>query len=1493
MGKWAAGILLVLLFTGIVGRLLLKTDMVLNFIKATVIRQANGQLDARLSIEEITGDAATRLVWHDVALIHQDDTVAALDSLVLDYSLWPLWSSELFVEELTLSGPTLSVRQRADGTWNLEQLLPPVDSSDKQIDSTKKTDPFPFRITINNIGLNNGAISINSSALPDSSLLFEQIEALGSFVSDDTYRAGLKDLQFTITGEPIGKTTVDASALASDATYNLEKLLINTGLSMLRLSGNYQTESGNISAEMLADPLSWQDLKAYSNEIPLKNDLKANVSLQGRWPDLNLGISAHANGLDTLQWDTGFSMDSLITIHQSTLFAQGINLNTLADTTGLPVIDELTADVVGRIYLNEPMLSRLRGSWKASRIQHEVASSDILSGEVALNNRSLHLKARADRAGEQWKAEVNAPELSATAGQTSWRAVLTGRQVDTGFWMDDERAAGSLNLTLNVEGTGIEPTGQEPWNYAIQATQIEVGGQQVREVATTGRLTNENLTLNGKMQIDTSSIAYNGRYNWSTSMPVYQLKLEAGDFNLAEINGLEDLSTSLTGRINIDGKGLSLGTMGASATIEMDTSYVNGALISNVLGNIALSDSVLYLRNGALNSEIAEGQLSARLNTLKYYDLENRLDLEAEIKNITSLAPLIGVTKLSGSGNLFGTLQPDSAGTLRYTGQTTLHNLQIGESGTIDSLIANANAKVGEVITYGLNVRVKRPAYSEITLNNTDFSANGRYSESKTEGQFELGFHSLGTQSVHQEGMYMLTPDSLRIRTDQLSVMGGQEQLTLVETFDITINNEKMRIEQLQLRSQGGSSLKIALPTYSKQALSFTASAQYLNLVDVQTALLDDVFIKGNAHFDLSVGQSGDSLNVRFANKIGAFSIPGLISLDTLNTSAVIENGQLRADLLAMKDSTLWADGFIDIPFQLGDPSNFEQTFFEQPVSGRISIPEKKLSEFQGLLPRLGLAETTGNLGFAARLAGTASLPEMSANLNITPLVTSGVRLDSVLTDFNYNHSDQKLIINSRINSLSQKMAVLTARFPLHIDLKNATVNPPQPADSIDGTIITNNFSMAAVNDFADPKLLRDITGTLNGGITIEGTLALPEIMGSLQLEKGKFQMVPAGMTYQAINSKLVFKGDEVQLANFSMQADRGTLTANGSVKLDDLIPDEVDIRVKAKTFKLANTRDLSLNISADSKIGGSLTQPEISGSITINNGFYYLQNFGEKSVEEVRLDSETGSEFISASEDSLQVDLYDNLSIDLNMNITNAFSIRNRRFLDMQIDLTGELDMVKEANKPLEIFGVLDAENGYARPLGKNFNLEEGSITFDGNPENPLLNITTKYRPPQPADITIFYKITGRADKPTFVYESIPEMDKKNILSYTLFGQPFYGIDSWKQVVASPEGSNSAVTDLALNVMLDRVETLATQRLGIDVVQIDNTQTNTRSSTTLKTGWYLNEKTFFAVLNELSGSSPETQFLLEYLINNNLKLILTQGQNNRTGIDISWQYDY
>jgi autotransporter translocation and assembly factor TamB len=358
-------------------------------------------------------------------------------------------------------------------------------------------------------------------------------------------------------------------------------------------------------------------------------------------------------------------------------------------------------------------------------------------------------------------------------------------------------------------------------------------------------------------------------------------------------------------------------------------------------------------------------------------------------------------------------------------------------------------------------------------------------------------------------------------------------------------------------------------------------------------------------------------------------------------------------------------------------------------------------------------------------------------------------------------------------------------------------------------------------------------------------------------------------------------------LSDLHVESGQGSMNVKGTLGMKELVPGKLDLSMKAKNFKILNTDDYKALANADMSINGSVTSPKVSGSLELINGSITLSNFGAKSVEQVQLDTTLTPE--------TQTSLYDSLSLDMSVSINRRFFVHNQRYLKMEIGLKGNLNIEKQKSKDLHIFGSLSTTKGYAEPLGKHFALKEGELTFTGPPANPELNIRTLYEPPQTdQNIKIWYIIKGTVEDPKFEYESDPPMELSSIISYTLFGEPMFKLNSSAQSVSNSLGSK-VVSNFAMHFLANRIESLATEKLGVDVVKIENTRVGGKTGTAITTGWYINPKVFFAIQNVITGSTPKPGFYLEYYLRKNLKLILSQGTGNRQGVgaDLQWKHDY
>lgn len=350
-------------------------------------------------------------------------------------------------------------------------------------------------------------------------------------------------------------------------------------------------------------------------------------------------------------------------------------------------------------------------------------------------------------------------------------------------------------------------------------------------------------------------------------------------------------------------------------------------------------------------------------------------------------------------------------------------------------------------------------------------------------------------------------------------------------------------------------------------------------------------------------------------------------------------------------------------------------------------------------------------------------------------------------------------------------------------------------------------------------------------------------------------------------------------------QEDKRTITVSSAEKQDSLL-----LSIQFNSFHLSELNGLintaerkkySGKISGSLNVKGTCATPKISGGLRVSKGYAELSNFGRQSFEDVVIDT-TGIAHI--------LNRFDSLRVDVNIRIADNSTIRNKRFLPLKVKLKGKLNLSKAPGQDLRLTGKLKAVEGFAKPLGERFNLIEGVLTYFGPINDPKIYFKSLYQPHQEKqDVKIWHLIEGTVENPVFKFSSDPPMEPKNIISYTLFGQPFYRLGSIEQNLVRSVTTRSTA-DRTAEVFLNRMKTIATQKLSVDVVKIDNT--TAESGTVVTTGWYINPKVFFAIQNIIAGK-PRIGFYLEYYLSENLKLILSQDNDYGQGIDLQYEYNY
>jgi autotransporter translocation and assembly factor TamB len=1469
---WITLVALILVFSLV--RLSLKTELILSYVKNQIEAEVSKQLNGELSIESISGDLLKNLTIKGVKVHDLDgNIVVGLDSLITSFNVWAIVRNEIQIKELAVYQPRINARENADASWNITTL--PIYTSEP-VDTT----PSDIILTVESFKLIGGLVEIASNKLPDSVLVFSELKIGAGFrLGHEDYALQMDEFVMRVSESRLAQDIrIGAGAKLNDGIFTLDKLSLNTGATLLEAYLAYNDFDGAIELDAVLDPLSWRDILAYSEEPILLQDVRLSVGIRGNLSSFNLDLKMDALGMQNVSviLDGGYSTNLRLT--SIDIQTGRVDLPLLTGDNSIPVVGQMNLKAEGLIHLDDYKSVDLEGRLTLLDLKLQEYKLDLLKSDFSISDSRVKIDLLTELRREKINSQLLVKDVFANP---VWSLTSSSDGINPAIWVKNDDLNGQIRYTLVASGLGLQPQ-SEFWSIYANIHHSELYGQPFQKVELDIELSES--VLDGKVSVKLLNAPIDADIkinNWMHERPDFIFTILTSGFNLSDFNEMDDFPTSINLAATGRGSGFDVNTMYLESNIVIEESQINGAELDRFQTMIFLDKQIINLNETFLRSTFAEGNLTVRQHLFNTEDVLNRVDFDLELLDIQPLAPLIGAEVLMASGNARGIIR-----TVR--GSPEMQLIGSFEDIRVDSIrMGSAEIKANVVgwddASFELDTRISKLLLGSYLLDDIWFRTAGKQEAGLILGNYRLDMELDKQIDFTMQSSYKMAGDSLKLDTSYLRLADGSNQYNLATDFNVSVSSGLVTTTPLILRGVSGVELKLQVEQYKEMAFRGNLNATAVDLEMMQKLAIDDVYIlgkmTGRLSFDIDI--EAEEYILESDIKLSELDYSGF-TIDLVQLNASISNDRLKSTLRANRLNEEFLTFQADIPFKPGNPLEFDDEFFQEPVEGFFKLNPLNLSAEQEFLNAIGFENTDGILEASGKLGGLAGNPDLSGGFRLDNGRFSGVSIDSVRFDWDYNHSGEHISMSSIVVASGQKVAEIVGSYPLLIDWKTFNIIEPEGQSGISLSIITNDLDLTAFNQFLDQSTLRQLRGSLGAELTIKGDLSSPEIDGFIRLRQGAINLVPNNLNLRSIEANIGFDENRILVRNISAQS-LGSFSASGEILMDGYSLQNVNLSLNARNLQVMNTRDALAILSFNTVLEGNVSTPKLTGNLTLDRGFIYLDNFGERTVEEVRLDDED----VGLLDD---ISLWSNLSMEIKVTTNRNFWVRNRSRPEIQLELNGELDLVKSKDRDIEVFGRMGVNDGYVTQLGKRFTFDQGDLTFSGNPANPALAVRTLYALRQPSDIKIWYVIGGTAEDPTFTYESDPEMELQDIVSYTVFGRPFHALMAWEQSVAGR--SDAAVADAALDILLDRVEQLATERLGIDVLQIDNTRSGGNSGTTIKAGKFISDKLFVALFQEF-GSYMNSQVIVEYELRRNLNLILTGSDSYHTGVDVLWKYDY
>jgi translocation and assembly module TamB len=701
---------------------------------------------------------------------------------------------------------------------------------------------------------------------------------------------------------------------------------------------------------------------------------------------------------------------------------------------------------------------------------------------------------------------------------------------------------------------------------------------------------------------------------------------------------------------------------------------------------------------------------------------------------------------------------------------------------------------------------------------------------------------------------------------------------------ELTVNGARGREQWLRRMELNGTLGYVSLPSLSVEQTNVQATYDGTSIDLSSQVRLDPTHA---ADVEATVTPGASQTNATFT-RLDLRLDGNRWSLLKDATVSIGDRYHIRGLLLRSGDQQISANGTVDV--------NGQQSL----------IVTAEAVEVGSIAPLVGFEGVAGTLDGSLNLTGPATAPELESQLAFD-LQTRNREVGTLR--FAAQYQDLSLGFNTTL--VHQNGRTLRATGTLPIDLRLQAPGPAGVADRpVQIDVATDQFPVDWVDPFLDPTTVRGVEGLLTASVAVRGRLNDPTLEGTASLSGGAAFLPALDVRYFDAQATLRFADDRVTLQDATLRSTNdGRLRAEGVINFPQLTVGEYDLQVRADDFLAIDTRAYRRAIvNGALTLRGTIQQPVLGGTVRLRSAdIYYNEALAESGSaaaavqlseeDQLTLENRFGIRLTAA--DTTTFDAYEALEMDLTVEIQRNTWLRSESNPELNVQFTGDLDVTKARDAEPQIFGSIQvvSERSTLRQFGQEFQITEGTLTFNGDPYTPYLNLAAVYEQraqgAQGTEVRITLTLEGRPEKLSPSLSSDPPMDTRNILSYLATGRPADELLSGGDEGSG--GGGSLATQVALGQATNFVENLAASELGLDVVRV---QLRPSGASYLTVGRYFTPRLFVSIQQPVTTSSPTgfqtTQYLpdltVEYQL---LDTLLLRALNNQQSFQLNLLFEY
>jgi len=359
----------------------------------------------------------------------------------------------------------------------------------------------------------------------------------------------------------------------------------------------------------------------------------------------------------------------------------------------------------------------------------------------------------------------------------------------------------------------------------------------------------------------------------------------------------------------------------------------------------------------------------------------------------------------------------------------------------------------------------------------------------------------------------------------------------------------------------------------------------------------------------------------------------------------------------------------------------------------------------------------------------------------------------------------------------------------------------------------------ATLRDVQLKPLLDRIPGVFSaqavasGDVTISGTPLTPSFGGSLELHEGAVRLSSTGQSLSEVAGRVVLHPNWVEVQELHTRDENGKLQVSGGVGFEGWIPRRVRLAASTSNFPIRREGTEMASVTSEALLQATLDDDKMGFDLAFASLAIRLPDDTGRTLQD--LEEHPDVEVIGRSRPR---GLVTKRPIGIHVHSARPFWVRRSDFSAL---VDSDLNILYD-DPEIAVGGYVEFNRGVFDVFGKSFNLERGSIRFDGGTNlNPELNLIAEHDPQTAGSAPVRVTVTGRLNAPDVHFTAEGCEDESGALSLLLTGRCNLSDSS------GPDNNPEAQRTAFVGGLLAGVLTLGAKReLGglIPVIGIEST---------------------------------------------------------------------